>query len=366
MLRALIIAFCASTLRAQTPSQSDLIRLTGELRSAIERDQLASAADLAATLDEGVKAQHRAWLIRDADQRVDEVLTWLPVNTESLWVSQDPFTVNADEPLNLLTGRTTQLYSVDRLSALNDGKFYRLLSGKTIRFTVAATWNNTFSQTTMIPALAPRQDVAYFFFFGQPIDFGPQDEYIQGRPVWRGVARILDRKAPFRRGVEPPPLDDENWLAFTQPDLLILTSTKELLGEILQRVAHGSETRALPLTLTEWSQVDRHASFWGLRHYTDQSKPKPNERGFRTATLPQPDGAASGVAINFDSFRHRVEIRYMSEAPLTPAGPADDVHREFQVDQPQPGVWRLVSDVRARGDYPVHFAFTMLGFGGYR
>jgi hypothetical protein len=218
----------------------------------------------------------------------------------------------------------------------------------------------------MVPALAPRQDVAYFFFFSDSIDFGPQDEYIQDQPVWRGVARILDREAPFRPGVEAPPVEDENWLAVAHRDLLILTSTKELLVEILQRVAHGSQTRALPPTLTEWSQVDRRASFWGLRHYTDQSKPKPADRGYKTAALPQPDGSAVGVVVNFDSARQRSEIRYMSSAPLTRAGDLDVARPDFQVDQPQDGIWRLISDVKARGDYPVHFAFSMLGFGTYR
>ena len=27
---------------------------------------------------------------------------------------------------------------------------------------------------------------------------------------------------------------------------------------------------------------------------------------------------------------------------------------------------KIAADVKARGDYPVHFAFTMLGFGNYR
>ena len=133
MRRVPVIALFSSVLWAQPPSQADLIRLTDELRSSIQRNELASAADLAVKLDDGVKTQQRAWLIRDANQRADEILTWLPVNTESLWVNQDPFTIKADEPLSLLNGRPTQLYSIDRLSALNNGKFYRLLSGRTIR-----------------------------------------------------------------------------------------------------------------------------------------------------------------------------------------------------------------------------------------
>ena len=366
MRRRLIIVMFASALSAQSPSQVDLIRLTDELRSSIQHDALTSAADLAVKLDEEIKARQRAWLIRDADQRVDEILTWLPVNTESLWVNQDPFTIKADESLRLLSGRAPQLYSVDRLSALNDGNFYRLLDARTVRFVVAATWNNTFRQNTQVPALAPVQDVAYFFFFSEPVDFGAQDEYIEDRPAWRATAKVEDMLAPFKPGVERSKREDENWLSLARPDLLILTPTKELLAQVLQRTVHGSQTRALPSTLPEWKQVDRRASFWGLRHYTPQSKPKPNQRGFKSAALPQPDGAAVGFTVSFDSSRQRLEIRYMSEVPLAQVDPTGSVHREFEIDQLRTGVWRLVSDIKARGDFPVHFAFAMLGFGNYR
>jgi hypothetical protein len=348
MRRVLVIALFSSALWAQLPSQADLIRLTDDLRSSIQRNELTSAADLVTKIDDAVKTQQRAWLIRDADQGVDEVLTWLPETTESLWVNQYPFTIKADEPLTLLEGRATQLYSIDRLSALNDGKFYRLLSGQMVRFVVAATWNNSLSKTVQVPASAPRQDIAYFFFFSEPVDFGAQDEYIENRPAWRAAAKVEDLQAPFKPGVERPQREDENWLALARPDLLVLASKKDLLAEILRRAVRGSQTRALLPTLAEWKQVNRHASFWGLRHYTDQSKPKPNERGFRAAALPQPDGSAVGVAVNFDSALQRLEIRYLSDVPLAQTDSTDSVHREFQIDQLQTGVWRLVSDVKAK------------------
>lgn len=360
----------SSTLCAQTAGQTELLRLTDELRSAITQQKLTLAANLAAKLDDAVKAQQHAWLIRDADQRVEEVLTWLPVDTESLWVNQNPFVVKADESLSLLNGRATELYSVDRLSALSNGRFYRLLSGRTIRLVVAGTRNIIHSQELSVPAVLPKRDVAYFYFLSEPIDLGSQDEYIQKRPVWRAPANIDDIRVPFRPGVERPQLEDENWLALARPDLLVVTNSKELLGETLERIEHGSQTRAYPPSLTEWKHVDRRASFWGLRHYTDQAKPKPNERGYVNAALPEPDGAAAGVAagvaVNFDAAGQRLEIRYLSQAPLTAADPAEMVHGQFLIDQAEPGVWRLVSDIKAKGDFPVHFALAMLGFGGYR
>ncbi len=56
----------------------------------------------------------------------------------------------------------------------------------------------------------------------------------------------------------------------------------------------------------------------------------------------------------------------MSEAPLTRTGVLDAARPDFQVDQLQAGIWRLVSNVEARGDFPVDFAIAMLGFGTYQ
>jgi hypothetical protein len=107
---------------------------------------------------------------------------------------------------------------------------------------------------------------------------------------------------------------------------------------------------------------------WGLRHYADASKPKQGEQGFAAADLPHyPDRKAVGATVRFDSLTQRVEITYLSSAELSRRrGAADLLAREFQVDQPEAGVWRLVSDVQARGPFPVHSALIMLGFGMYR
>jgi hypothetical protein len=171
----------------------------------------------------------------------------------------------------------------------------------------------------------------------------------------------------FQPRMEPAQRDDTNWIALARPDLLILVNQKELLNEILERILHGSQTRALPAALPEWTQVDRTTPFWGLRHYTTRSKPKPGERGCEAAELPQPDCTASGVTVRFDTVQQRLEVRYLSETELAQHGMlGNGVRREFRVDQPQSGVWRLVSDVQKSGPWPVHFALVMLGFGMYR
>ena len=184
--------------------------------------------------------------------------------------------------------------------------------------------------------------------------------------MWQASAKV-DAGGSFHAGAPRAQRDDPNWIALARPDMLILTNRKDLLDEILERVANGSKTRALPAVLPEWAQTDRSSPFWGLRHYTSQSRPKSGERGCDAAELPQPDCAAIGVTMRLDPGLQHVEIRYLSERPPADHGvTTDNVRREFQSDEPQTGVWRLVSDVNQRGPWPVHFALIMLGFGVYQ
>jgi hypothetical protein len=71
--------------------------------------------------------------------------------------------------------------------------------------------------------------------------------------------------------------------------------------------------------------------------------------------------------VRFDATTQRLEVRYLSESSPLQFGPtADHLQREFQIDQLQPGVWRMASDLAQRGGFPMHFAMLMLGFGMYQ
>ena len=345
----------------QTTAPADPARLLTDLRSAIQSDSLVAAADLSGKLDEAVQQRYQAWLIRDVDQRVGEVLAWLPANTESIWVNQQPFTIQPERGLQILWRIPHEQYSVDRLEALNSGEFYKTLANRRVRLVVAGARNIRKSTSSAVPAPIAAQDLAYIFFFAEPIDLGPHTESIQGHPVWRATASV-------RQGDTRGPRDDENWLALARPDVLILTNQHPLLAELLEHVALDSKNRAMPANLPEWAHVDRTASFWGLRHYTDESRAKEGERGFGAADLPlHPDGKAIGVTVRLNAGTQQLEIVYLSPTQLSrlPAQ-ADMLEREFKVDQPEAGVWRLVSDVASRGPFPVNFALNMLGFGIYQ
>jgi hypothetical protein len=279
---------------------------------------------------------------------------------ESLWVNQEPFIIKPEESVGVLWGRPIQVYSMDRLAALDHGNMYRALGNATVRLVVAAGRNLREGQLG-IPGPMTTQDVAYFYFFADPVKLPSPDESVQGRPVWRLTAKI-DSGASPQPGVRRTQREDENWIALARPDLLILVNRRELLGQVLKQADGKPTTRALAADLPEWAHVDQSAPFWGLRHYTAQSKPKRGEPGFGLADLPRPDGSAIGVTVQFDPARQRLEIRYLSGGRPRQL----NLDRQFQVEHPETGVWRLLSDVQARGPWPVHFALSTLGFGEYR
>src|SRR5262249_61825410 len=136
-VRMIVSGVVAVTLFAQTRPSPNLDTAIREVRSAIDKDDLTTASDLAAKLDDAVQQQFQAWLIRDASQRVDEVLTWLPEDTETLMVEQEPFVIKAKDSHVDLNGHPARLYATDRLMALNGGKLYSSLNGITVRLVAA-------------------------------------------------------------------------------------------------------------------------------------------------------------------------------------------------------------------------------------
>jgi hypothetical protein len=326
-------------------SPPDLNTLLRDVRGAIGNNDLVTAADLAATIDDGVQARLRTWSARDARQRVAELLTWLPAGTETLLVDQQPFV------LGNAAGRPDAAYLSGRLSSVGG------LRGRTVRMAAASEMEirDRAGVVLTIPAAMPDAAVVYFYFLAEVFDAdstGAREENILGRPVWRLAARQRSR-------------DDDTWMALARPDLLVAANSRELLADVMDQIVKGSVARALPASLAEWSEVDRNAPVWALRHYPDAAErhdaTNPRTAGSR---LFQSDPGAAGIAVNFDPGRQALDIRYLSRADRLGTYIEQMLNREFQVDRSRPGVWRLPSNLRERGEFPFHLAMAMLGFGG--
>ena len=346
MCRIVWLALICISVDAQTRPAENLAPLLREFRVALENDRLSAAAELADELENSVRAKYDAWLIRDARERTQEILSWLPVDMEALWINQEPFVIDSQQSMELLYGRPTQAYSMDRLMALNSGDIYRALANRTVRLVGGAA--RRIGEPSMGIPGPVAANVAYFYFFDNPVSLPPPTEQIEGHPAWRAAATV-DAGATFRPGLKRETREDVNWLVLVKPDVLILANSREMTGQILARMAGIGKGRALPDDLPEWQHVSRNASFWALRHFI-AAKP----------TL-QPDG----IAVTFHAAEGRLELQYLGSAsPAEAKWYISD--SEFQIEHPEPARWRLISDVKARGPSAFHFAMTKLGFGVYR
>jgi hypothetical protein len=325
-MRTLAIFAIACCLAGAQATETEHLALA--TRAALEKNDLIKAADLAAKLDDAVRRTYETWLVRDAGERVTETLSWLPADTETFWVNQTPFVVDAERP-DVVPGRPNLVYVTDRLRALDSGRVWKSFSGRTIRLAMFGARDFKF-ESSSTPAVAPQGDFVYFYFFDGPIDLAAlpdPDTTVTGKPVWTAA------------GLK----QDEHWYSLAKPDLLILATRKASLDAVLKRVAGEPGARALPDSLPEWRLVDRSAGFQGLRHAEKE-----------------------GAALSYDVLNEKLEIRRItSESPVTPAN-APFVQREFQMDQPDPGVLRLIADIKTRGDFPFHHGMTLLGMGEYR
>jgi len=336
---------------AQT-APPDLNTLLRDFRGAIGNNDLATATDLAISLDDGVQARWQTWMVRDVRQRVAELLTWLPAGTETLLVDQQPFV------LGNTAGRPDAAYLSGRLSMAGG------LRGRTVRIAAASEMQirDRAGVALTIPAAMPDAATVSFYFLAEALDadsLSGREQNILGRPVWRLAARARSR-------------DDDTWMALARPDLLVAVNSRELLADVMDQIVKGSTARALPASLGEWAEVDRSAPVWALRHYPDAGEHAAVE--LRDATNPktagsrlfQTDPNAAGIVVNFDPGRQALDIRYLSRADRLGIYIEQMLNREFQVDRSRPGVWRLQSNLRERGEFPFHLAMAMLGFGGVR
>ena len=191
-VRALAAAILTAPLIAQTQLPTDLKRTVQELQESIVTGDVIQAADLAAKLDDAIQRQFRANLNRDAIQRVADVLAWLPADTESLMVLQEPTVLDPKDSPRANDERPAQFYALERLMALNDGQIFRQLSGRRVRLMVAGMRDIRSRAMGAGPWAMPDSEVAYFYFFSE-LFFRPR--HLLGRLCCRlltGATRIRD------------------------------------------------------------------------------------------------------------------------------------------------------------------------------
>lgn len=113
--------------------------LLDRLQSAANAADWKNAALLSQSLKEAVLQRRDRSLGRQTDDEVDSILRWLPADTETVVVAHQPFTLAEPNPQTLPGAlEAAQGYILGLLGSIDDGKLFKNLEGRTLRFAVLA------------------------------------------------------------------------------------------------------------------------------------------------------------------------------------------------------------------------------------
>jgi hypothetical protein len=344
----------------QVPTKPDLLKLTDQLESAIVAGDWKQAAALSTTLKDETRDARNRSMSANANDRVDSILSWLPVDTETVIVAQEPFTLSAGQQTeNPKALAMAQGYVVDLLAAAENEKLHKALLGRTIR--LAAVGARAFGEhpadergATPLGLIAYQGCAAYTF--AEPITESSlsrtADESLMGHPIWVSKGSQNDQ-----------PQTDTYLVALPKSDLLIVCNNRDFLTTMLSRMASPQKGRALPADLPEWKQVDRHAALWAVRHYrTGGANDDPTNVVNMLELKANPE--ATGLIVEFGLASDAAVARMISKSdPWKEFAANQEFHGATQSRKLANGAWELsIAGKAEAANMSVFALMAVLGF----
>jgi hypothetical protein len=112
-------------------------------------------------------------------------------------------------------------------------------------------------------------------------------------------------------------LEEDTWttfVAFPKPNIAVAATNEEYLREVLARINGKRGERALPENLPEWKYVNRNAAFWAVRHYDKMgASTDPTSPFAAKSYLTLRDDQAIGLTFSFDPDKSKTAtVTYLS------------------------------------------------------
>jgi len=330
ILKTMSIPFIAGILLAQqSVGRVDLLKQVDELQSAVEAGDWKAAKQRSQELRENLRAA-RTEAFRSANSELTEsVLNWLPPDTETVIVAQEPFPLAARGSGSLRMAQGG--YVTGLMRAVEEGKLARLLSDNLIRLAVVG------ARQFAIPASGtgnriPFGIIAYqgcaAYFFDRPLSDSTfqrsADELMMGRPVW--MSKGSQNEGPSK----------DMFSVILKPELLLICNDRSFMSETIARSTAPASNRALPVNLLEWKMVDRRSSLRAIRHYrADRVRVDPSRTMIRL-----PDGVA-GLTLEINASGH-IKARMLSPSdPWQDVVSSPDSARHATSRETTKGTWEL-------------------------
>jgi hypothetical protein len=245
---------------------------------------------------------------------INEVLWWLPEDTEAVMVARGPFQITRfekdDPPLEgagVIEYHVHASFSLALHGLLDEPlkeKAAEMLFDRPVALAIQGSRRiRPFVEGSM------HLEGAWIVIF--------QDDLGKAGKSWLDGMRAgksRDETISGSRDVVKtyPQIGDEvaTYYAHPRPNMLVCATNLSYLKSVLDRMAKRATVRALPLELPEWKDLDSSAKVWALRHYKrkdaalDMTSPLGKEG--------EGDEQAIGFAFWPDPQKGQANVRYLS------------------------------------------------------
>jgi hypothetical protein len=342
---------------AQMPEKPDLLKRTDELERLIAAGEWDRAAESSRSLKDVVTEARNRSLAADGNQLADSILKWLPPDTETFVVAQQPFPITKQDQTVIPTAlQMAQGYVLGFLHEAEHGKLGEATLSRTVRlaaFGAKNFRNHTPGKDNILPLGMIAFEGCSIYAFAQPLSdtifARPPDELLMGYQVWvsKGTQNDL-------------PDTDTLLVSMLQPDLVMVCNNREFFRQVVSRKDAPQTPRALPETLPEWKQVNRAAGLWAICHY------RPDGLILPGAVIPQ-DGAdpeATGITVAFGLPSGASKARMMSKLdPWTALANSPEFRGAAKSSKAADGVWEL--SVSGNPEAATMSAFALMALVGF-
>jgi hypothetical protein len=258
------------------------------------------------------------------ESRVESVLGWLPLDTESIAVLQSPVTydVSSDQPIDpgsVYESPFVWSVIVNHEESPYAGETLELpMSDISLSVQSAGKWRSSKDSAK------PGDRAMSYISFLRPDSVRDtkmraslrRHAHLNYKDCGQLVSQlVLKDTCPKKQSKHPKNL--VLYKCLPHPSLLIVTTDRSLMHTILSRMVSNATTdHALPADLREWQEVDTNARYWGLRHFQtdDPTSPLTGSR-YLACLYPQVDQQATGFVFSFDPESGILNTKYLSQNP---------------------------------------------------
>ncbi len=304
---------------------------------------------------------------RKIPEHLNQILKWLPVDTETLVVANGPFELPVPQNEIQPFVELTRSLSYSLVTQIHGGRLAKQLQGTKVLIAVEASRR----------FISPKSLGMMPFEGCQILKFDDSDHDV----VQAAIESCFERASKTvqigdtKTAVLERELGNDEWsLLVAQPQrgVLICATNQSFLEQIIERMKRENPDRALPDNLPIWGHVNFDASVWGMRHYRkDFADTDPTSPLSPQAAANVPDSLAIGLVFWFDTKGETVaKVRYLSgakdAAQLVTQG-WQNPHENLApiIKQIEPGVIEITASFGEDDNSLNMFMFVLLAYLGH-